>query len=298
MASDTAPTVQGESASASGSLAHMFHGATAANTTDQRTTDAQTLLRDTPLNSDQSLAAANQPTDDVGRDTSQAPASSSPGPSARHGSAEHNSPTRGSPGRAKRSVTRPEAEGPPTPMPPARSSRTLSPQGIHGQSGSLEALTIWMNVLESRLSEDVAQTRLQLDHKLQAFMEDIQRKTVQAEATYAQFMAPICEKCKDADDKHAELGSKIIEASERLTGLEVEIKAMKVRVREPMPSPEPSPPWHFDTRTPPEDGSMPLPQAFPGVGCPVAPHTSAAWTGGQAGAPTYPSAGPPTSCGG
>ena len=95
MASHTVPRVQCESINAAGSLANMFDGATAANTTYQRMTDAQTGRSDTPLNSDQSFADTNQPTDDVGRDASQARASSSPGPSARHRRSRRGTPVQG-----------------------------------------------------------------------------------------------------------------------------------------------------------------------------------------------------------
>ena len=272
------------------------------------TTDDTTERSGTSLNVDQSSAQSRQQTEDGAAASVSAQASSPPAPPARHGSAERGSPVRGSPVRAKRTVTQPATSGPPTPSVPARSGRTLSPQGIHGQSGSLESLTIRINVLESRLSEDVAQTRLQLDQKLQGFMEEVQQKFVQAEDTYAQYMAPILEKCQKADDKHAELQQKIIATSERLTDLDVEIRSMKVHLREQPPSMshlEQTEPRQFNMGTPPE--SVGLPQACPTVGRPTMPQSGywtgpqpvpaaqSSWTGAQA---ECPSAGPPTACGG
>ena len=177
------------------------------------------------------------------------------------------SPTRASPLRRMRAVLRPASEGPAGPSPTVpgiRSTRTLSPQGMPGPTGLLEAMSIRMDVLESTLQPDTVQTLLQLESRLHTYMEDVQQRFAVAEATYAQYMAPILEKCQEADAKHAELQQKIIATSERLTDLEVEIRSMKVRLREQppsMPHPEQTAPRQFNMGTPPE--SVGLPQSFP-----------------------------------
>ena len=74
----------------------------------------------------------------------------------------------------------------------------------------LEALSIRLDILESALQPDTVQTLLQLESRPHTYMEDVQKRFAAAEANYAQYMAPILEKCRQADAKHAEFEQNII----------------------------------------------------------------------------------------
>ena len=170
-----------DSVHATGSLSGMFDDAATSTVEAAAAAAAEPALE---ASEQQSIDAAN-----VGSTASASqPASSSPGPSARHGSAERVSPARASPLRRTRAVPRPASEGPAVPSPTVqgiRSTRTLSPQGMPGPTGLLEAMSIRMDVLESTLQPDTVQTLLQLKRRLHNYMGDVQQRFAEAEATYA-----------------------------------------------------------------------------------------------------------------
>ena len=172
-----------DSVHATGSLSGMFDDAATSTVATAAAAAAATVTEPAlGVSEQQSIDAAN-----VGSTANASqPASSSPGPSARHGSAERVSPARASPLRRTRAVPRPASEGPAVPSPTVpgiRSTRTLSPQGMPGPTGLLEAMSIRMDVLESTLQPDTMQTLLQLESKLHTYMEDVQQRLAVAEAT-------------------------------------------------------------------------------------------------------------------